>query len=243
MRLLVTWLKDREKSTDFFVFFSEEKEEWTQIVFTSPPSTPCSRPFLNSEWCKIIEFCLSFVHFSITLFLSPTWNDVSFPRQLKPLKKLKIKQLTLEIIPNYWTTLSLLNFQTKTLPLLIENLCIFFYEFWIFIWFIYFPIWFFFHVPLLGSSLSVTPIFFSELSFISFRSIFFSFIYRYFFFLFENTFVHVKHKHTIRFTQTRNVRPDVLDRTEILAKVYLIAGVRRGRDVRMRIFSRYIPYY
>lgn len=109
--------------------------------------------------------------------------------------------------------------------------------------FIYFPIWFFFYVPLLGSSLSVTPIFFSELSFISFRSIFF-FIYIYiFFFLFENTFVHVKHKHTIRFTQTRNVRPDVHDRTEILAKVYLIARVRRGRDVRMRIFSRYIPYY
>jgi hypothetical protein len=25
----------RKKSTDFFVFFSEEKEEWTQIVFTS----------------------------------------------------------------------------------------------------------------------------------------------------------------------------------------------------------------
>ena len=74
-RLLVTWLKDSKKKSvlAFFVFFSEEKEEWMQIVFTSPPSTPpCSRPFLNSEWCKKkkrFEFCLSFVHFSITLFL------------------------------------------------------------------------------------------------------------------------------------------------------------------------------
>lgn len=124
-------------------------------------------------------------------------------------------------------------------------MCIYFFfffsEFWIFIWIHLFPhLVFFLCPPTWFITFSYTK-FFSELSFISFRSIFF-FIYI-FFFLFENTFVHVKHKHTIRFTQTRNVRPDVHDRTEILAKVYLIARARRGRDVRMRIFSRYIPYY